>query len=236
MLTPIKQISCQLKLVMRIESNLSHISENRAVVRVEGWINNSSIGSAHGEGSTVELAEDNAINRLSQRMNITKASQNKLEVNLPTHNKKEDNFSNIQKEKNNLDMDPVDWSKELTEIDTEVKRLNWSREDEKLFLQKELGYNNRYQITKYSELLNYLKIIKILKPNNTNKKDNSNYEELFYESERLIKDLSWDNRRGREFLQNEFNVVARKDLNYDELRSFVKKLQSIKSKQELNRS
>ena len=52
---------------MRIESKLCHISENKAVVQVYGWINEKTVGSALAEGSTVELAEDNAILRLKKR-------------------------------------------------------------------------------------------------------------------------------------------------------------------------
>ena len=53
---------------MRIESKLCHLSENKAVVLVNGWLNDQNVGSALGEGSTVELAEDNAISRLNKRI------------------------------------------------------------------------------------------------------------------------------------------------------------------------
>ena len=63
---------------MRIESKLCHISENKAVVRVVGWINDLAVGSAHGEGDTVEIAEDKAISRLNQRVNNSSLNQHKL--------------------------------------------------------------------------------------------------------------------------------------------------------------
>ncbi len=38
---------------MRIESKLCHISENKAVVQVNGWLNDRNLGSALAEGPTV---------------------------------------------------------------------------------------------------------------------------------------------------------------------------------------
>ena len=46
--------------VMRIQSELCHIDEFRVVVRISAWDNDSSLGSSLGEGSTTELAEENA--------------------------------------------------------------------------------------------------------------------------------------------------------------------------------
>ena len=57
---------------MRIESRLCHISENKAVIKVTGWINNKNIGSALAEANSVELAEDKAISRLNNRINVFK--------------------------------------------------------------------------------------------------------------------------------------------------------------------
>ena len=54
---------------------------------------------------------------------------------------KSDKISNV-----NLDNEPSDWSNELIAIDSEVNRLNWSREDEIRFLEKHMGYNNRNKI------------------------------------------------------------------------------------------
>ena len=149
---------------MRIESKLCHISEKKAVVQVYGWINDKTVGSALAEGSTVELAEDNAISRLNKRLyinndkdndndndkkinqNDSKKIQPQLKVELPIKDKQK--IDNINEE-------PNDWSNELIAIDSEIKRLDWSRDDEINFLQKNLGYNNRSKITKYDELINY---------------------------------------------------------------------------------
>ena len=55
---------------MRIESKLCHVSDNKAIVQVTGWVNDQNLGSALAEGTTVEVAEDKAISRLNKRLNI----------------------------------------------------------------------------------------------------------------------------------------------------------------------
>ena len=59
-----------IKSIMRIETKLCHLSENKAVVQVSGWMNDKNLGSALAEGSSVEHAEDKAISRLNARLNI----------------------------------------------------------------------------------------------------------------------------------------------------------------------
>ena len=56
-----------------------------------------------------------------------------------------------------------------------------------------------------------------------------NIQSLIDESEILLKELSWDHIRGREYLQNEFNVSTRKELNEAQLTSFVRRLKSIRN-------
>ena len=53
---------------MRIESKLCHVSESKTIVLVYGWLNDKNLGSALGEGPTVDAAEDKAISRLNKRV------------------------------------------------------------------------------------------------------------------------------------------------------------------------
>ena len=53
---------------MRIESKLCHVSENKVIVQVDGWLNDKKLGSALAEGPTAEIAEDKAIIRLNKRV------------------------------------------------------------------------------------------------------------------------------------------------------------------------
>ena len=217
---------------MRIESNLCHASENKAIVQVTGWINDQNIGSALAEGPTVEDAEDRAIARLNNRINAITNKETAI------NNINKDNTSNsikveLQKreqiEQVNINQEPNDWSKELAAIDSEIERLKWSREDEVNYLDKNLGYNNRNKITNYTDILKYLSLLKKIDNKNQIRVVNENINTLIEESDMILRDLTWNNNQGREYLQKEFNVSSRKDLNEKQLISFVEKLKIIRN-------
>ena len=223
---------------MRIESKLCHLSENKAVVQVYGWINEKNVGSALAEGTTVELAEDKAISRLNKRINIKYDNDNDNEDELKINH---DNAEKIKpklkvelpiKDKSQIEdfnQEPNDWSNELIAIDSEIKRLNWSRDDEISFLQKNIGYNNRNKITKYDELINYLNILKKVEIPNPSKLNSFDFNSIIEESDNVLKDLSWDYKQGREYLLKEFNVSSRKELDEKQLISFLSKLKAIRN-------
>ena len=217
---------------MRIESKLCHVSENKVIVHVNGWLNDKKLGSALAEGPTVEIAEDKAILRLNKRVNGDKNNienikpinediiKNSFKVELP----KSEKIENI-----NINSEPSDWSNELIAIDSEIHRLKWTREDEIKFLEKNLGYNSRNKITNYSDIVMYLSLLK--KTNNENSSNivKDNLYKLIEESDTILRDLSWDNIKGREFLQKEFNVSTRKELNENQLLLFIEKLKLIRN-------
>ncbi len=217
---------------MRIESKLCRLTENKAIVQVNGWLNDKNLGSALAEGTTVEDAEDKAISRLNKR--IYGASNNKESVNsidednintafkveLP-RSKKIDNINTIN--------EPSDWSNELTSIDSEIQRLKWSRDDEINFLEKTFGYNNRNKITNYSDIVKYLSLLKKTNIQESSNVVNGNINNLIEESDRILNELSWDHIQGREYLKKEFNVSTRKELNEIQLISFLDKLKTIRN-------
>ena len=218
---------------MRIDSKLCHISEEKAVVQVNGWLNDKNLGSALAEGPTVEVAEDKAISRLNKRINGSTNNEgsiksiNEDKLNSPLNVE----FSNNKKREDiNINHEPNDWSNELTEIDSEIERLKWTREEEINFLEKTLGYNNRNKITKYSDILKYLSILKKTNIENRFNDVIENIATLIEESDSILRDLSWDHIQGREYLQKEFNVSTRKDLNEKQLESFIQKLKKIRNK------
>ena len=215
---------------MRIESKLCHISDNKAVVKVNGWINQQKVGSTLAEASTVELAEEKAITRLRKRLNIINNENNQIynnEDNTKSKVKIELPRNEYQATENNKE--PSDWSSELTAIDSEIERLNWSRDDERSFLESRLGYNSRNKITKYKELLNYLNILKTTDCIDSNTSNRKKIDTMIQESDILLRDLSWNNQQGREYLEKQFNVSTRKELSEKQLKSFVDKLKSIRN-------
>ena len=214
---------------MRIECRLCHLSEKKAVVKVNGWINDKNLGSSLAEASTVELAEDKAISRLYKRLNINNNeegcinSNNQNEINTPS---KIELPKSEMIEKINVNQQPSDWSDVLTSIDSEIARLNWSRDEEISYLQKKLGYNHRNKITKYEEIVNYLNLLKKIDKKDLN---NKNINTLIEESDHILRDLSWNHKQGREYLEREFNVSTRKDLDENQLIDFVEKLKFLRN-------
>ena len=51
------------------------------------------------------------------------------------------------------------------------------------------------------------------------------------ESDNILRELSWDHKRGRDYLQIEFNVSTRMELDEEQLKTFLQKLKSIRSQQ-----
>ena len=217
---------------MRIESKLCFVSENKAIVKVSGWVNDQNLGSALAEGLRVEDAEDNAISRLYKRLNIKTTNgatlKNKHEDPVSTPLKVElpnsDKIANIPNAQ-----EPCDWSNELTAIDAEIVRLKWSRDDEINYLEKTFGFNSRSKITNYNDIVKYLNLLKMLDKPTESKFSGGNINSLISESDNLLRDLTWDHTQGREYLLKEFNVSTRKELNEEQLISFVEKLKLIRN-------
>ena len=210
------------------------MSENKAVVLVNGWLNDKNVGSALAEAVTVDLAEDKAISRLKKRINdnnnnidnesnIDKSNKNQIDNKAQVDLHKKEKYESI-----NVIQEPFDWSNELTSIDSEISRLNWSRDDEMSFLEKNLGYKSRNEITNYNELVKYLSILKDVQNSISTPLNTKKMKDFIDESDLILKDLSWDHKQGREFLLKEFNVSTRKELNEEQLLSFIHKLRSIR--------
>ena len=76
--------------------------------------------------------------------------------------------------------------------------------------------------------MKYLSLLKKKDIQNPLKVANGNQNTLIEESDIILRDLSWDHKQGREFLQKEFNVLTRKELSETQLVSFVDKLKLIR--------
>ena len=217
---------------MRIESKLCHISENKAVVKVNGWLNDKNVGSALAEAATVDIAEDKAISRLKKRLDLVTKSVTKTDSNCEDNIKDKFNFELNQNDniKNfKLNDEPSDWSNILASIDSEIERLNWSRVEENNYLEQNLGYKNRNKITRYKDIISYLKLLKKIDCLDQSKQLNSIIISLIAESDNILKDLSWDNKQGREYLLKEFNVSTRFDLDEKQLLKFIANLKEIRN-------
>ena len=62
---------------MHISSELLYTDNEKVIVKVSGWEGSKGLGSALAQGKTVEIAEDNAITRLNQRLDLNKVNPGK---------------------------------------------------------------------------------------------------------------------------------------------------------------
>ncbi len=244
---------------MRIQSELCHINSTVFVVRVTAWEAETELGSALGQGPNAEAAEDSGIARLIDRLAKLREvnTNNKVDKRSPNgvigeHRKKfpqqiavgskepkqqitnqpNKNLDSNEKENENLLKVPLDWSNELSAIDTEIARLGWDKSKENQFLEKKLGVRGRHQITKYSDILSLLEDLK--STNNSaldlNQHDNNIRGKLIKDSNKYLQALKWNPEEGRIFLSQHMNVSSRQNLSNENLDKFNKLLEKELSK------
>ena len=210
---------------MIFRTKLCHVGEEQVIVCVSAWNNNNlEIGSALGVGTSAEIAEDRAIDRLKER--ITSNINNHSEIIEKDNNFKiiEGNSSTTKSFINEIPV-PTDWSKELAEIDLHVKKLSWTKDQENNYLKEKFGYKDRSRITNYATIKEFLKSLELLTQEfksltdpNTRGIDRKNLLEL---SDQLIHKLSWSESRGREYIKEKYNAFSRSELSDEELLSFI---------------
>ncbi len=223
---------------MRIESELVHIDSTRVVVKVTLWSNEGSLGSSLGEAKTIDLAETTAINkvlaRISNKEEVPKEDPLRSEERqenlsdkidgIEEHQVKqldEENKSGNISNKINLPIMPDDWSTELSNLDVELKRISWTKQDENFLLQKIFNYNNRSRITKYIDLKVLLFILRSQSKGQKPQDINLEKQHLINKTTELLKTLNWDSKKGRDFIENHFNVNTRQNLNRIQLLEFI---------------
>tara|TARA_Y100001968_G_scaffold255112_1_gene241160 strand:+ start:119 stop:805 length:687 start_codon:yes stop_codon:yes gene_type:complete len=221
---------------MRIQSDLCHINQEKAIVKVTGWEGNLSLGSALGEAENAEIAEERAILRLKARINdpnfeddnFNTRTLNTMSKEVSIANNHPQTKENIKAKENNKDFQNIsnDWSNELIILENELKRIGWNKEQENKYIMKLFGYNNRNKITDYNKLLLMIDNLKAIKtgskPEDFNQK--LRFEQLINESNQLIIKLGWDNNKARDFLKSMFGAQTRNELSVDELETFNREL------------
>jgi len=230
---------------MRIQSELCHIDDNRAIVCVSAWQGEKPLGNTLGEGHSINVAEDNGIQRLLKRLRL---GENLEDYYLEQQNRSnsEDFFptttSNPIKNENlikkvtsnelvrSTDQDhavvgtiePEEWSKELVELDILVRKLKWTRIEENKYLLENFGYVDRNRITSYKDLVKYLSALKKIANVEGTELDSLNTDKykLISDSDNLLKQLAWDTTKAREFLKLKMNLTSRQQLDHDQLVKF----------------
>lgn len=104
--------------------------------------------------------------------------------------------------------EPIDLSDTLIAIETALKNLRWTAEQERKYLKRTYAQESRHALTtpQLFEFLSYL--------------------ELFAQTSKELERLGWTNQQGKEYLMQNYNKQSRQYLGYQELKEFLEYLQA----------
>jgi hypothetical protein len=234
---------------MLLLAKLVHAEPGCRVVQVRGYDGDQCLGSALGEASTAEEAEDRARQRLlnqlpSQRQAQEAAAPAKATappsagrevtvvpapVSTPIAPSTPDNIpaqgaghAAVGDPDQAPDPDPEDWSSELAGLDLQLRRLGWDREQEAIYLTRAFGHGSRSRLTAYGDLLAYLRALEGLTPpcDPSSCAVPLRRSDLLSQCDQLLAQLGWDASRGRRFLEQHLGQASRQQLSDSQLLNF----------------
>ena len=237
---------------MQIRAELCHVDTLRCIVRVEAWLDGSLQGSALGEAATAEEAEERALRRLNSRLVSTEGAQqppnsarSEARVDEPTPKqvpverpRKIDQtqpssaphspatqqvpVTPADNAPSETPTDPDDWSDELTAIDMEIRRIGWSREQEQEYLTRAFGLGSRHKLTRYADLVAYLRQLKLIQANDDASTAPAPIRrgDLLQQGDAMLKQLGWSSDQARTFLQQQLGATSRQQLSDEQLLQF----------------
>ncbi len=231
---------------MQIRAELCHVDTLRCIVRVEAWTEGAVLGSALGEAATAEEAEERALQRLNARLRISppqplepvdvspqdnessKAAEperpRKIEAPEPADPAPPatSQIPTTETPPSETPTDPDDWSDELTAIDLEIRRIGWTREQEQAYLTRAFGLGSRHKLTRYSDLVAYLRQLKLIQANDDASSAPAPIRrgDLLNQGDSMLKQLGWNSDKARVFLQQHFGSTSRQKLSDEQLLKF----------------
>jgi len=118
--------------------------------------------------------------------------------------------------------DPDDWSDELAELEIQLARLQWDRNLESVYLQRAFGHPSRSRITSYTDLLAYVRALRLLPMDSTPQSAPVplRRRDLLSQCDELLASLRWDASRGRQLLEEQFQLTSRQQLSDEQLLQF----------------
>ena len=118
--------------------------------------------------------------------------------------------------------DPDDWSDELTAIDMEIRRIGWSREQEQAYLTRAFGLGSRHKLTRYADLVAYLRQLKLIQANDDASTAPAPIRrgDLLQQGDAMLKQLGWSSDQARTFLQQQLGATSRQQLSDEQLLQF----------------
>ncbi|MGC6483742.1 MAG: hypothetical protein ACON4T_09315 [Synechococcus sp.] len=237
---------------MRTQAQLCHIDANRCVVLVTAYDDTDGLGSALGEAATAEQAEDRALERLRQRLlpppdapapktaapsSAAASPQTAATPKTTVAPKTAVAAKTVDAPKVALDIqrsaapplppseaptDPDDWSDELAAVDLEIERIGWDRDQERNYLERAFGHGSRHKLTRYNDLVAYLKRLKALEPGTSVEAAPVPLRraDLITQGDQMLQLLEWSGDQARAFLQRELGATSRQSLQDEQLLAF----------------
>ena len=234
---------------MQLQSHLVHAAAERRVVLVGAWQQGVCLGSALGEGSSAEEAEDRAIERLRRRLLPTTAAPVRLDQAEPSLHPPTSPPPPVTAEAacpeppieaklpalpeppadQEPPADPEDWSDELAEVELQLKRLQWGRQQEATYLGRVFGHPSRGRLVRYADLLSYRNALRQLEPGSDPAlvPPPLRRPELLALCDQLLGQLHWGPARGRQFLERHFSLASRQQLSDEQLLQFNMLLEGV---------
>ena len=118
--------------------------------------------------------------------------------------------------------DPDDWSEELTAIDLELQRIGWDRDQERIYLERAFGHGSRHRLTRFNDLVAYLKRLRDLPPGSDPQQTSVplRRSDLLQQSDEILQRLEWQQEKAIEFLNQNFQATSRQQLSDEQLLTF----------------
>lgn len=231
---------------IELRARLVHAEPGQRVVQVSAWRDGWCLGSALGEAENAERAEERASSRLLQRLEApaaprvqpptpvsppaqtapasANATANSAAPPAAAKSPAASSSPELPLLSSNSEpaTDPDDWSEELAELDVQLQRLGWGREQEAIYLQRAFAHPSRSRLTAYSDLHGYLRAVRQLPPgaDPASAPVPLRRSDLLLQSDQLLSQLQWDAPRGRRFLEQHFQLASRQQLNDEQLLHF----------------
>jgi hypothetical protein len=239
----------QLEAQQGYDVQLVHAEAGSRVVLVQLRRGDQPIDAALGEASTAEEAEDRARQRLLARLGSSRSprpapanpvapprSATPAPVSTPAQSPTSPPSDSQSTPKTvpapppleEPPADPEDWSSELAQLDLQLRRLGWDREQEGVYLERVFGHPNRNRLTSYSDLLAYLQALEAfgVGEDPATAPAPLRRRELLNQCDQLLGQLRWDPSQGRAFLEQHFSLASRQQLSDAELLEFNMLLES----------
>ena len=118
--------------------------------------------------------------------------------------------------------DPEDWSEELTAIDLELQRIGWDRDSEKIYLERAFGHASRHRLTRFSDLVAYLKRLRDLSVDSepAHAAIPLRRSDLVMQGDEILQRLKWSQQQAKDFLNQHLRASSRQQLTDEQLLNF----------------